>query len=205
MLDASNLVRTPISLASRFRDVIESLFSLPSTPRLGVQALLDAYDFSPSTARPANPVTQVRTIEQANYDATVALVRRMIVTQITRLAAAAAAPVTAGKTGYDSYEDAVAVRDAIVERIDALVENTDDNAYGALVQQRADVTAAVPGDDHNVPHLVPHTPPVSEASLALCYRFYGSIALDTDLVTRNRVRHPGFVPGGRALQVLAHA
>ena len=44
--------------------------------------------------------------------------------------------------------------------------------------------------DHSVPQL-------------LAQRLYGSIDLEDDLVTRNGVARPGFVPGGAELEVLS--
>lgn len=196
VLDATNLVRTPIALATRFGDVLRAFVRVPATPRLGVDRLLQAYRFTPSVARPP-ALTATRRAEQANYDATLAFIRTGIATQAARLAAGA--PVSA----YESYQQAVAVRDAVLAVLDEQAEAAEDDAYDALVQLRAEVCRALPGETRNLPQLIAYTPAVTEPSLVLAYRLYGSTVREGDLVARNQVRHPGFVVGGRELQVLS--
>ena len=41
-------------------------------------------------------------------------------------------------------------------------------------------------------------------SLALSYALYGNIDHSDEIVARNKVQHPGFVPGGIQLEVLAN-
>jgi prophage DNA circulation protein len=206
VLDADRLVRDPLTLAARFYDIGKSLITLPQTPRLGVKALLTAYGFVPSTARPA-AVTPIREAEQVNYDATYAFVQSFAITEAARLAVQAAAVSRDGAVtdgGFDSYEDAIDARDSIVDKLDAQADAAnDDEAYAALLQLRADLIAAVPGEHSTLPHLLTVTPPISIPSLVLCYQFYGDIDREADLLARNHVRHPGFVLGGRPLQVLS--
>jgi prophage DNA circulation protein len=200
--DATSLVRTPVSLATRLGEVFRSLLSMPSTARLGVDALLRVYDFTPNVQRP-DALTPTRATEQQNYDATLHLVRSMVAIQAAQFAVAAA---TVAEGGYDSYDDAIAVRDAVIALLDAeAAATTDDEVYGDLQELRTDVAAAVPGETRDLPQLVTVTPPVSVPSVVLAYQLYGSLALEADLLARNRIRHPGFVPGGRELQVLGHA
>jgi prophage DNA circulation protein len=37
----------------------------------------------------------------------------------------------------------------------------------------------------------------------LAHRLYGDLAAETDLVARNRIPNPAFVPGGHPLEVLS--
>jgi len=106
--------------------------------------------------------------------------------------------------GYDSYDDAVAVRAALTDRIDTMNETAPDDVYDELVQVRADVSDAVPGPTQSLAHLVTETPPITVPALVLTYRLYGNLFLTEDLISRNHVRYPGFVPGGQPLQVLSH-
>lgn len=107
--------------------------------------------------------------------------------------------------GYETYDEAIATREQLTDAIDELLEDADDELYAALVQLRADVIAAVPGERTRLPRLVTFTPTITIPSLVLTYRLYGDVALAEDVVDRNRVAHPGFVRGGRELQVLSHA
>lgn len=197
--DANTLVRSPFTLTTRFGDLVRSLVRLPLVPRLGVAALVRAYGFDPGTPRPSG-TTATRALEQTRYDALQQYAQRTIVLESARLAA-----ITAAETGFETHEDAVATREAILVQLDAQIALADDEAYPALVQVRADLVAAVPGEAHGLPHLLTVIPPVTVPALVLAYRLYGDLSREADLVTRNRIPHPGFVIGGRALQVLADA
>jgi prophage DNA circulation protein len=48
-------------------------------------------------------------------------------------------------------------------------------------------------------------PQATQPALVLAYSLYEDASRDADIIARNNVRHPGFVPGGRTLEVLADA
>jgi prophage DNA circulation protein len=126
---AQSLVRDPFAMSARFRDAFVALLQWPATPRLGLKALLSAYGFTSSAIRPL-ATTPSHQREQANFDVTRAYLQRMTLVQAVQLASAAATfpritISTAGEAsdvqapaGYDSYEDAAAVRDSLLVRID---------------------------------------------------------------------------------------
>lgn len=213
---ADTLARTPIAIATQVGLIMQSLVDWPDTPRLGVTALMAAYGFHTTAIRPV-ATTTTRAIEQRNGDELKAFLRTVSVTQAGQFAIRAVS--SPGRTislalrttdlsaplGYDSYEDAVAVRDLITDAIDTISESADDDTFSALMQIRADLAAGVPGDPNVLPRLTAFSPSITQPALVLAQRLYGSIGLVDDLVTRNHVAHPGFVPGSRPLQVLSHA
>jgi prophage DNA circulation protein len=191
VLDAAVLARAPASALDAFVGVLESVPSLP--PALGVVALLAACDFVPSVARPP-ATTALRVAEQEAYDLTLHLVRTALVVQAARLAAEAS---------FDSYDAAVAARDAVLSALEDRGDEADDDTFAALAQMRADLVRAVPGEDRDLPRLVRYAPPATVPSLVLAHRLYGDVAREADIVTRNRVERPGFIRGGLELQVLS--
>jgi prophage DNA circulation protein len=215
--DAVALARSPTNLAARFGTFLVALRDWPLTPRLGVSAMLAAFSFSATSPRPTSS-TPTRTRERANYDATDAFLRTELVLGAAQFVSDAAAASNRPTTittaaipgdvdeafGFTSYDDALAVRTSVLEAIDAQLLTADDALYGALQQVRADVVAAVPGGDRDLPRLTTYTPITTVPAVVLAYRLYGSLALADDLVDRNHVRHPGFVIGGQALEVLSH-
>lgn len=217
----SSLVRSPATLALRFTDVWKSLLLWPTTPRLGLNALLAAYRFTTAAPRPSGALTPSRTVEQANYDAVVSFTKVATIVQAARFATDAALVSRQTPTGtldsadvdtpsellgFDSYDDAIAARDTLVDAIDTEADAAaDDEVYSALLQLRADLIAAVPGERNHLARLIQFAPPVTLPSLVIAYQLYGDVALADDVVARNRVRHPGFVVGGRSLQVIASA
>jgi prophage DNA circulation protein len=163
------------------------------TALAGVDAMLSLHSFSPSVGDPGT-ATPGRVQEGDNLDAIQALVRNLAVVRAAQLAAVAT---------YDSYDAAEEVRDRIVAAIDEDLEIAGDDVYEALLQLRADVITVVPGEDSALPKLVSYTPPATVPSVILTHQLYGDLEREADVLARNDVRHPMFVPGGVALEVLS--
>ncbi len=157
-------------------------------------ALLSLFNFDPGE-RPTG-LTASRLVELQAFDATVALVKRQA------LIAAAASAIT---QTFPTYNDAVDRRNLIANLIDTHLEVAADDIDPAMFDLRAALVLAVPGSDSDLPRLQPLTLSATTPSLVLAHRLYGSVALEADLVARNRVSNPGFVPGGVPLQVLTYA
>lgn len=112
--------------------------------------------------------------------------------------------VTLAPTKYDSHQDAIAARDELTSRIDAESEVTKrDEAYVALTDLRTAVVRAVPNPDQALPKLVEYRLRETTPSLLVAYQVYGDASRAEDLVSRNDPRHPGFMVGGRNIEVLA--
>jgi prophage DNA circulation protein len=136
------------------------------------------------------PETPSREQEQANRTALVTVVQAAAVIQAC--AAAATAP-------FQTRDDALAVRDELVERIDALAEDGDEVLYGALVDLRAAVVAHLTAVSTRRLQVV--TPPATLPALVLAYQLHGDARREAELVARNHVAYPGFVPGGKPVEV----
>lgn len=191
VLNAAALVIAPATLFTSLVNVVSTVGDL-SLGALGLQALLRAYGFRPSTDPPPL-TTSTRQREAANY----AVLHRTIQTLAT-IQAAEIAPQEA----YDSYDAAVSVRNQITDQIDEQSAASDDGTYAALMQLRADLVRALPGADSDLPKIVSYTPPSTVPSLVLCYQLYGALDGEDDILARNSVVRPGFVPGGVRLDVL---
>ena len=73
-------------------------------------------------------------------------------------------------------------------------------ALGALrLAMVQDVTAR----GGSMARLFLYRPKAVEPALVLAYRIYGDAGRDAEIVTRNRVARPGFVPAGAPLELLA--
>lgn len=195
ILDADSLVRSPFVAADRFRDVFDSLFESPALPPRNLDALLEAYEFDSDIEKPA-PVTSNRAREASNYDALQLMIQRMVVASAARFAP---------RCDFETFEDAVAARERITTLLDEQIEVAEDDLLPALTDLRAALVQAVPGTDSDLPRLLTFTPPTTLPSLVVAHRVYGSVDRELEIVARNRIRHPGFVLGGRELQVLSDA
>lgn len=191
---ASSLMRTPEDLADLVSATVGSLTLATMAARLGLEALIDAYSFSAGERPPAT--TPVRQRERDNFDAITAFIRRITIIHAAELAV---------DETYDSHDDALATSESITEKLEEQMGAVDDDAYPSLWQLMTDLRRAVPGTNSTLPRLMGYTPVVTEPSLAIAYRLYGSVSMEPDVVARNSVRHPGFVRGGRELEVLSRA
>lgn len=181
-------VATLVNEPSRILEGLSGVFELFDSG----SALAKIYRYEPGPRPPGTTPTRVQ--EQASFDATYRLNQRLAVIRAVEIA-----PTET----YDSYDAAVATRDALTELLDEQADVAPDDTYPALVQLRADLVKAVPGDNSDLARLLRYTPGFTVPSLVLAHRLYGNLDLEADLVTRNHIRNPMFVPGGRELEVLS--
>lgn len=195
----ANLLRAPLNLASAMVGMVSALSVLGSTARLRIAGLARLTDWEPS--EPEFPeITPSRVQEAQNRRALLWLFRSAAAAELAR--AAASAP-------FASYDDAIAQRDAISARLDRLAlaaadrgEDAEADGYDAL---RRALVRDVAARGSSLARLHSFTLATTEPALVLANRFYGRSSLEaraTEIATRNRVAHPGFVPGGRALELL---
>lgn len=189
--DAVALARRPVELAAAVAETMLFFDDARLLPRL-----LRAYDFTPPE-RPDPEATGTRAKQAVNHDELLALLRRGMAIQGARLA-----PLYE----YDSHEAALEIRDQLAEQLDEQLEVVGDDGFPPLQQLRADLIRSVPGEDSRLERLVEYTPPATVPSLVLAHRLYGPDdveARELDLVARNHVQHPAYVPGGEPLEVLS--
>lgn len=180
-----------------FQASISELVELPADLAVGLLELvefggsmLEVYDYSPGVRPPGTTANRLQ--ERTNFDATQRLIQRLVVIQ---------AAIAATEETFTSYEEAVAARDRIADLLDEQIDVATDDTYPALIQLRADLVKAIPGEDGDLPRLVRYTPPAAVPSLVLAHRLYGDLSLEADLINRNNVRNPCFVRG--QLEVLS--
>lgn len=182
--EAQSLVRQPAEIASSFRDAVEGLdLAAASVPGDLVHALLEAYDADLGADAPETTPTRER--ERENQVAIQGVLRQVMVIEAARLAPT---------VPYASIDDATAARDAIVGRLSEQAATAGDTAYGALVELRASVSRAIPGDSVFASILTIERR-VAIPSLLLTFQLYGNVDLEADVIARNNIRHPGFVSG----------
>lgn len=182
--EASSLARQPTEILTAFSDAVTGLAETAAAAPLELlNALLEAYDVDMGPAAPETTATRQR--ERANQLALTGALRQIMVIEAARLA-----PTVA----FKSIDDATASRDAIAGRLDAEAAAAGDTAYPALVELRAAVLRAVPGD-RVFARIITVSRPVAIPSLLLSYQLYGSVDQEQDLIDRNDIRHPGFVSG----------
>lgn len=168
-------------------------------------SLVNAFTAEKSLA--VSPVTQllalydlVQLANDASEEAQAITPALQVLVQRGALCAASAALVV---QRFDSYDAALRGREQVIAAISRHTTAADDDSYAVWVDLRIALANAVPGVDSNLPRLQSYTPARAVPSLVLAHRLYGDVASEADLLARNRVRNPAFVPGGRPLEVLS--
>ncbi len=201
----SSLILAPVTLANQVFGLASGLRNALLRPANAVTALFKF--FNRSSTRPPVPVTTPnRRAQAANSAAIEALVRRAAVIEASRAAARIdfAAPVTDGAPRI-TYQQAVALRERLADALEDEAATASVATFSALMDLRAAVVRDITARGADLPRLVNITIPATLPALVVAYRAFGDAAREAEIVARNpmAVRHPGFVPGGVALEALA--
>ena len=189
------LLASPASLASELYGFVQT----GSAAASGANLLL-SLAAPGAISLPAAPVTTPARVRAAGNDA--ALV------QLVRAAAAIEAVSAGTAAGGESREEAEAWRNDAGDLLAAISESAAaETTWKRMADLRAAVTRDVAVRALPLPRLRTTVPAQTESSLLIAYRLDGddlTTLFDRagEIVTRNRIRHPGFVPGGRPLEVL---
>ena len=128
--------------------------------------------------------------------------------ETVRVAAAASAASAATReaaevsSGWDSRQEALAVRQEILDVADALLDRAPDVLLPALQDLKVAAVAAVPDPSVTLPEVGTYTPPETQPALVAASRLYGDPTRADDIARRNGVRHPGFLRAAQPLEVL---
>jgi len=103
---------------------------------------------------------------------------------------------------WESAQEAALERDATLDLIDSIMENADDETYIALQALRVAITRAVPAPGTTLAQEIELQVSRTTPSLLLAYENFGTIENEADLISRNGIEHPGFIPAGERLKAL---
>jgi len=197
---STSLLASPADLALVIVGMIGSLGSLGDRPGKQVIALRSL--IASASALPAvNASTASRQDQARNQQA---------IADLVICAAAGAAVRSIANASFTSYDDAVAVRDALADDLDdqavAASVRGNDALASDLDTLRRTMIADVTARGGSLAHLFSYTPVTVMPALVLAWQLYrdpaSTIDQAADIVSRNAIRHPGFVPA-EPLQVLS--
>lgn len=214
----SSLVAQPARLAGEITRLVGDIAGIVQRPGLALQIYEGLFDHGEAD-QPVARTTPARQQQADNQAAVHAIVQR---------AAAVEAGRAASHMSWPTLAEAVADRDRIAEQLDELAATaghapnpqgtptpgpagdgrtreqgtTDpDTVYRALMDLRVAVIRDITTRGVDLDRLGAWTPPSTLPALVIAHRIYGDASRAGEIVTRNRIRHPGFVPGGRELEV----
>lgn len=188
-----SLVRSPADLAANLMSLVQGLRGLARSPLDGFNTLANLFGYG-DDLQPVPTTTVVRRAQAANQTALVGLTRKAAAIEAARAAALA---------DYESYDQAITVRDAIADQLDAEAETATEAVYTALIDLRAATVRDITARGADLARLGSVSLTSTMPAVVAAYQIYGDATQDAELIARNRIAHPGFVPGGAPLEVLA--
>lgn len=202
---ASTLLQQPAKLAGLVGSVISSTMGAAST----LKSALNIYDTLssqfPMTAFRAD-MTSGRRQQTANNNALASLNNAMALTSAVRYvvnAARAVEVVTNERSPFDSHDHALAVQGQLGDALSDQMTLAGDATRALLADLRAALYKHLRAHSKNLSRVTRHQVGQSVPALVLAHDLYGSTTRETDLIRRNRIKHPLFVPANRALEVLS--
>jgi len=193
--NVNDLILAPEKLAQRFTDSIELLSGVWEDTKTAAKKLTGMAERLPgdTITLPDNPTT-TREREKDNNEAVGTLRRRACIANAAKKAA---------DSDWQSYTDAILNRRRLLDAIDAeLLTTTSDAVYEKLIELRALLVDLVPSPDRDLPDLKTVQFKQTLPSLVIAYKVYGNIDQEQDIIDRNAIKNPCFIPGGTDLEVI---
>ena len=203
------LVLAPGNLAASLLGVVRG-FSSTSNPFSALRAQLMLFDLGSSSksVRGSGYVTPSRSQQAVNQNAIYTLIERAAVTEAARIATGRPLDSNGQPVGgvtYESRDQAATVRDQVLAEIDRQQLAADRGSYRALAKLGSELVRDMNSRSTSLAPLSTFHTLTTQPALLIAHRLYGDGRRADEIVSRNRIKHPGFVPGGQALEVLKDA
>jgi prophage DNA circulation protein len=213
--DYADLVDRPAQLANRTASIARLLGYSKTDPAAGARSLRSWNE--PYSGQRASWTTPPRTVGQAQSVSGATATRSQAarneraLAELVDRAALAAEARRVPEYEFASREEALAYRDDLNARLMAAARRAadlgDDGSAAALTALRNAVARDLNARAGDLSRVASIRPASTQPSLRLAWQLYGDdpdTVLDraSEIAARNGVRHPGFVPGGRDIEVL---
>lgn len=197
--EVGGLLRAPLQLAHSVVGLVSAVGALGS-PIQRIETLLGMAGHGRNEDY-LTPRTPARQREADNREAILHLLSAASMAEVVR---------QLGIVPLPSHDDAAALRVRIAGRLDDLAlvaaDAGDDDRADQFDRLRRAVVQIVDARAGNLARLYDHIPARSEPALVIANRLYGHTDVEAraiDILARNFVRHPAFVPAGEVLKVVA--
>ena len=203
---AAGLVHKPAALARQITGLVSGLTGLVTGPQTAIAGLRRLFDFGGANAGSSaanKPLVQLAAVPNTTPAGQRQAKNQAALSDLVQQTALITAAGAARRVRFDSRQAALATRDLLAEALDQQMMRANDQTYSALQALGAALVNDINTRATGLKRVVSYTPAATLPALVLAHRLYGNARKETDIVTRNRTPHPGFVQGGRPLEVLA--
>lgn len=195
----ASLIRAPAEMAAAIAGSINNLRNLVSEP-LRALAIYDALSSAGvNSSSTASSNTPGRQQQATSRDVLVALVQRVAVIEGVR---------STSQIDYESSDAAEQVSQQRQALIDQQQINNgthsaiNDDLYQSFRALRTAMVTDLRLRGAQLPKITTIQLDAPQPAIVLAHQLYENIGRENEIVTHNNVRHPGFVPGGEALEIL---
>lgn len=150
-----------------------------------------------ATTPTTTATTTSRQREQDNQAATAQLLSGLVTVETARKISTESAP-------FATVDEALTSRDTLLANIDVLIDNGSDDEYDALTSLQTAIVRRVEEIEPSLQRVNTIQLQESMPAVVLAHTLYGDANRADELIQRNRVTHPVFVPAGKTLEVLSH-
>lgn len=208
----NSLIRAPAAYAQSVLGMFGALKALAISPLHALNSYKGLFSYGSKHA--SVPTSTPSRVRQAR--------NQMAMSSLARRAALVESARVASRASYDTYDQAVAMRDDLAARLDdeaagiipaptgngtptTTVREVSEPVYQALTALRVSLVRDLTARSINAPRVTSATLTATLPALVAAYRIHGDATRADELLSRNRqmIRHPGFVPGGAALEIIS--
>jgi prophage DNA circulation protein len=107
-------------------------------------------------------------------------------------------------TNFTTYDDAILYSDKITTAIESIEAVVSDNLYEALYKLKSSVNDYVATTFIDYPRVSTVQLDEPTPAMVLSYQLYGNIDMADEILKRNKILHPGFVPAGYPIMVVSN-
>ncbi|MCY1290608.1 hypothetical protein D9M70_397630 [compost metagenome] len=213
------LVLSPGNLGGQLLGLVRSISGGAGNPLQALMAQMALFGLGKKAKRSSGSgsSSSYRTPAQTqianNRAAVYRLVEQAAVSEAVRLAVSK--PVSVGRgvaaagdsqrvpgVAFDNRDQAVEIRDQLLDELDRQQLTADPGRYRLLARLTSALVTEMNRTSADLAPLTRVTPVSTLPALLLAQQLYGDARQADQIVARNGVAHPGFVPGGIELEVL---
>lgn len=202
------LILAPGNLGAQLLGMVRGITGSTTDPLQALKAQMSLFGLGDRAKRVASTAAYQPPARQQlanNQAATHRLIERAALSEAVRLAVTPAGAQAGAGVDYDNRDQAVEIRNQLLEELDRQQLAASPQRYRPLAQLGAALVSELNQRAASLAPLTRVTPSSTLPALLLAHRLYGDARQAEQIVTRNRIAHPGFVPGGIELEVLKNA
>lgn len=201
---AVDLIRTPATLFNSVRGVYYGVLNASTS----ISDAMNAYrglKFSPDVENKSATPSQVARAN--NQQAMSTAFESALLIEMIRIVSERSADLDVASnedSPFDSYQQAIAIRDALLEDLDSVIESLNSQAFNSMVELRARFYRHIDAHGIRLPRITEVKYGVALPVWVIAHDIYGDVSLMSDIVRRNAIAQPVRVEENTALEVLRY-